>query len=142
MAIPSARENARIKSMMVVEIPVADTRRAIEFYVGQLGFYIDLVKNPPSIWDIETEFFISPASGIKIMLHKTDGSERLSFSLRGEPKPFIILEIDESAENVRNRLQANGVRVGEIIDRGGCGTVFNVWDPDGNLLKLNHQPKT
>jgi len=138
---PAAREDSKMKSMMVIEIPVADTRRAIEFYVGQLGFYIDLKKNPPSIWDTETEFFIFPANGIPIMLQKTDGSERLGFTLYGEPKPFLIMEIDEPAEDVRNRLHANGVRVGEIFDRGGCGTVFTVWDPDGNILKLNHQPE-
>ncbi|TMV45166.1 VOC family protein [Paenibacillus mesophilus] len=138
---PATREDARIKSMMVIEVPVADTRRAIEFYVGLLGFYIDLKKNPPSVWDTETEFFISPANGIKIMLQKTDGSERLGFTLQGEPKPFLIMEIEEPAEVVRNRLYANGVRVGEIFDRGGCGTVLTVWDPDGNILKLNYQPK-
>lgn len=138
---PATREDARIKSMMVIEVPVADTRRAIEFYVGLLGFYIDLKKNPLSVWDTETEFFISPANGIKIMLQKTDGSERLGFTLQGEPKPFLIMEIDEPAEVVRNRLYASGVRVGEILDRGGCGTVFTVWDPDGNILKLNYQPK-
>lgn len=66
--MPATREDARIKSMMVIEVPVADTRRAIEFYVGLLGFYIDLKKNPPSVWDTETEFFISPTNGIKIML--------------------------------------------------------------------------
>ncbi|MBO9610416.1 MAG: VOC family protein [Paenibacillaceae bacterium] len=138
---PAAREDARIKSMMVIEVPVADTRRAIEFYAGHLGFYIDLKKNPPSIWDTETEFFIYPASGIKIMLQKTDGNERLGFTLKGEPKPFLIMEIDEPAEAVRNRLYENGVRVGELFDHGGCGTVFTVWDPDGNMLKLNYQPK-
>lgn len=138
---PAAREDARIKSMMVIEIPVADTRRAIEFYVGLLGFYIDWKKNPPSVWDTETEFFLFPANGIQIMLQKTDGRERLGYSLQGEPKPFLIMEIDEPAEVVRNRLHANGVRVEDIFDHGDCGTVFTVWDPDGNILKLNYQPK-
>lgn len=67
--------------------------------------------------------------------------ERLGFTLQGEPRPFLIMEIDEPAEVVRNRLHANGVRVGEFFDRGRCGKVFTVWDPDGNILKLNYQPK-
>ncbi|WP_409342234.1 VOC family protein [Paenibacillus sp. MBLB4367] len=138
--LPVSREAARVKSMMVIELPVSDMKRSIEFYVGQLGFFIDLRKNPPSIWETSTEIFIYPSGGVPIMLQQTDGNERLGFTLKGEPKPFLIMEIGEPAEDVWNRLRTNGVEVGEIADRGGCGTVFTVWDPNGNIIKLNYQP--
>ncbi|GIP38672.1 hypothetical protein J31TS4_19520 [Paenibacillus sp. J31TS4] len=140
-SIPASRETAKIKGVMVVEIPVADMRQAVEFYVGQLGFYIDLEKNPPSKWGTDTEMFVKPAAGIHLMLQQTDGKERLGFSLKGEPRPFLVLEIEEPAQVVWSRLRENGVKVGELEDRGGCGIGFPVWDVDGNVLRLHYQPR-
>ena len=141
---PSGKETAKIAKLLIVEVPVSDMRRAIEFYAGQLGFYIDLGKNPPSIWSESREVFMYPAEGIKLMLWQTEGKERLGFTRDGRPHHFVILEIREPAEAARDRLMAQGVKVGEIsgetADRGGCGKAFDVWDPDGNMLRLCYQP--
>ncbi|UVI33243.1 VOC family protein [Paenibacillus spongiae] len=141
---PSSREKAMINKLLIVEVPVSSMKRAIEFYAGQLGFFIDLKKNPPSIWEDSREVFMYPAEGIKIMLWQTEGTERLGFTRDGKPHHFLILEIVESAEVVRNKLMENGVKVGEIsgeiADMGGCGRAFDVWDPDGNILRLCYRP--
>jgi len=143
-AFPTNRETAIIKKLLIVEVPVTNMQRAIEFYAGQLGFYINLSKNPPSIWEDSREVFMYPTEGIKIMLWQTEGNERLGFTRDGKPHHFLILEIGEPAEVVRNKLIASGVKVGEILgeiaDLGGCGKAFDVWDPDGNILRLCYRP--
>lgn len=65
---PSTRENARIRSVASIEVPVTDMNRSIEFYVDHLGFYLDITKNPLPIGPNNTEVFIYPASGPSILL--------------------------------------------------------------------------
>ncbi|MEF3303300.1 VOC family protein [Paenibacillus sp. GYB003] len=141
---PESIKAAKINKLLIVEVPVSDMRRAIEFYAGRLGFYIDLRKNPPSGWTDNREVFLYPAEGIKMMLWQTEGRERLGFTRDGKPHRFVILEIADPAEDVRNDLIAHGVKVGDIsgetADRGGCGQAFDVWDPDGNMLRLCYRP--
>ncbi|TLS50793.1 VOC family protein [Paenibacillus antri] len=134
--LPSVREEATVKSVACIEVPVEDMQRAVDFYVFQLGFYINTAKNRFPIEPDNTEVFIYPASGAEIMLVKTDGEERLAFTHKGKPNHVLILEISEDILKCHSRLIEAGIRISPIKDSGGCGKSFDVLDPDGNLIKL------
>ena len=133
---PTKKEEARVKSITCIEVPVKDMQRAVDFYVFQLGFYMNTVKNRLPIEPDNTEVFIYPASGAEIMLVQTDGEERLAFTRQGTRNHVLILEMSEEIESCRSRLSEAGYKTSPIIDRGGCGKSFDVFDPDGNLIKL------
>lgn len=134
--IPESREEAPIKAVSCIELPVRDMQRAVDFYVFQLGFYLNTVKNRLPIEPDNTEVFIYPASGVNIMLVQTDGDERLTFTHNGRPNHVLILEVADDIEKYHKRLDDAGVRISPIKDSSGCGKSFDVYDPDGNLIKL------
>lgn len=134
--IPETREAAQIKTVSCIELPVKDMQRAVNFYVFQLGFYLDTSKNRLPIEPGNTEVFIYPASGANIMLTQTDGEERLTFTHQGRPNHVLILEVNEDIEKYYKKLTEAGVRISPIKDSGGSGKSFDVYDPDGNLIKL------
>lgn len=134
--LPNVREESIVKAVDCIEVPVTDMQRSIDFYVFQLGFYINTTKNRLPIEPDNTEVFIYPSSGAGIMLVKTDGEERLAFTHKGKPNHVLILEISEDIVKCHNRLMEAGVRTSSIKDSGGCGNSFDVFDPDGNLIKL------
>ncbi|MFD0618608.1 VOC family protein [Paenibacillus sp. GCM10027629] len=134
--LPSLKEEATVKSVACIEVPVKNMQRSVDFYVFQLGFYINTTKNRLPIETDNTEVFIYPASGVEIMLVKTDGEERLAFTHKGKPNHVLILEISEDIVKCQSRLVEAGIRTSPIKDRGGCGKSFDVFDPDGNLIKL------
>lgn len=133
---PSTRENARIRSVASIEVPVTDMNRSIEFYVDHLGFYLDTTKNPLPIGPNNTEVFICPASGPSILLVKTEGKERLWFTHREKPNRILIFETDEEPGDCLTRFRASGYKSGELRDAGGCGKALDVSDPDGNVVTL------
>jgi len=134
--LPSLKEEATVKSVACIEVPVKNMQRSVDFYVFQLGFYINTTKNRLPIETGNTEVFIYPASGVEIMLVKMDGEERLAFTHKGKPNHVLILEISEDVVKCQSRLVEAGIRTSPIKDRGGCGKSFDVFDPDGNLIKL------
>jgi predicted enzyme related to lactoylglutathione lyase len=134
--LPSAKEEATVKAVACIEVPVKNMQRAVDFYVFQLGFYMNTAKNRLPIEADNTEVFIYPASGVELMLVQTDGEERLAFNHKGRPNHVLLLEISEDIEACRNRLVKAGITTSSIEDRGGCGKSFDVFDPDGNFIKL------
>lgn len=134
--IPETREESPIKTVSCIELPVKDMQRAVEFYVYQLGFYLNTTKNRLPIEPGNTEVFIYPASGANIMLIQTEGEERLAFTHKGKPNHVLILEVDDDIEKYHKRLVEAGVKISPIKDSGGCGKSIDVSDPDGNLIKL------
>ncbi|MDF2650113.1 MAG: hypothetical protein K0Q73_5918 [Paenibacillus sp.] len=134
--LPIVRDKAIVKSVACIEVPVNNMQRAVDFYVFQLGFYIDTIKNRLPIELDNTEVFIYPAAGAEIMLVQTDGEERLAFTRNGRPNHVLILEISEDIEIYHSKLVEAGIRTSPIKDAGGCGKSFDVFDPDGNLIKL------
>lgn len=136
---PETRDQARIKSTLCVYIPVTNVPRAVDFYVNRLGLYINRQKNPYPIqddWDIT---FIDPTdNGPRLVIIKADHGG-LGYTVQGKPHPLVMLQIvpNRNAFECRNELIEMGIQVGEIEDFGGCGRAFNVYDPDGNIIRLS-----
>lgn len=109
-------------SLEVVYVPVSDVDRAKEFYEKKLGFKVDM--------DVE------PSKGERLVQLTPDGSgcsihigsgqyDMKPGSLKG-----LILVV-ESAEQLKQKLEAKGVNCGEVEELP-WGKHVAVQDPDGN----------
>jgi lactoylglutathione lyase len=115
-----------VTGMRAVSIPVADQDRALEFYVGTLGF--DKVRDIPTPgggrW-IE----LSPGGGtVVVTLEPTHGH-----SARGD---IFIRFCTGDADAAHASLQASGVDVDDVLRWPGTPAMFAFRDPDGNALSL------
>lgn len=70
------------------------------------------------------------------MLVQTNGNERMFFTHKGSPNHILILEVNADADEYQNKLTEAGIHTSSIKDAGGCGKSLDVYDPDGNLIKL------
>jgi hypothetical protein len=94
---------------------VSDVRRSVQWYVDFLGCKIQQQSDGLAI--------LRMPWGPDLELNKAHPDEL------DKVLPFGIY-----VENVRKYhelLQENGVKVTEIVDQGGCGLLFKVFDPDG-----------
>ena len=113
----------------LVPVPVSDVDRAIEFYVGKLGF----------IKDVD----VQPAEGVRIVQVTAEGSGcSVGFGTgldvyRGEPGSIRGLHlVVEDIETARAELVRRGVEVSEVHDFGGGVKGAEFADPDGNSFEL------
>lgn len=113
----------------LVPIPVSDVDRAIEFYVGTLGFTKDV--------DVQ------PADGVRVVQVTADGSAcSIGFGTgldvyRGEPGSIRGLHlVVEDIAAARAELVGRGVEVSEVHDFGGGVKGAEFADPDGNWFEL------
>jgi predicted enzyme related to lactoylglutathione lyase len=125
-----------IHGLACVYIPVWDVYESTLWYQRNLG----LTANIPNPIEpgITHSILVYPSKGpagflIKSHERKTnvfldkDGYEMGSFC-------FAVTNI----EQMYRRLVENGVRVeAEVVDRGGCGSNFRFYDPDGNKFDVN-----
>ena len=113
----------------LVPVPVSDVERALEFYVGKLGFTKDV--------DVQ------PAEGVRIVQVTPEGSGcSIGFGTgldvyRGEPGSIrgLHLVVEDIAE-ARADLVRRGVEVSEVHDFGGGVKGAEFVDPDGNSFEL------
>jgi|SRR5215831_9666782 len=111
-----------------VAVSVADTDRALDFYVGTLGFekVVDVPMGPNMRW-------------VEVALHGTPTTIALSPPPEGKPaggsETGIILDTtDVDADHAT--LKAAGVDVDDEVSRygGDVPPMFWLRDPDGNSL--------
>jgi predicted enzyme related to lactoylglutathione lyase len=115
----------RINGLSTVAVPTTDHDRAIEFYVGTLGFEIrrDATFGPGMRW-VE----VAPAGS----------TTTVALAPPGEVKPGIdsgirLTTTDAAADHAA--LQAAGARVDpEVLNFPGAPPMFGFHDPDGNRL--------
>jgi lactoylglutathione lyase len=116
----------RISDVGGVAVPVADQARALEFYVGILGFEVrlDVPMGAGDRW-----IQVAPAGG------------RVAIALvaAGEHTPAGvdtgITFTTSDAECDHADLAASGVDVDELLRWPGVPVMFIFRDPDGNQLK-------
>ena len=116
----------QIKVLGTVGIPVSDQDRALEFYVGTLGFEKtrDAEFAPGMRW-IEVA---PPGGGTTIALTPPGGDTK-------PPVDTGIRLSTSDAEGDHAALEAAGAAVDEILRFGeGVPPMFTFRDPDGNTL--------
>lgn len=114
-----------IKRVSIASVPVSDQDRALDFYVGALGF--ELLDDEPMgsmRW-----LRVGPA-GAETSLTLVNWFDSMpAGSLKG-----LVLESDHLEETVE-RLRAKGVAV-EGIEEAPWGRFATFYDPDGNGIVL------
>jgi catechol 2,3-dioxygenase-like lactoylglutathione lyase family enzyme len=109
-------------------IPIADPERALDFYVGVLGFQkvVDEPMGPDARW-IEVQL---PGTETTIALGPPPPGVEVGGAQTGVILDTTDIEADHAA------LQASGVDVDEEISRmgGAVPPMFWVRDPEGNAL--------
>jgi catechol 2,3-dioxygenase-like lactoylglutathione lyase family enzyme len=113
----------------LIPLPVSDVERAIDFYVGKLGFTKDV--------DVQ------PTEGVRVVQMTPAGSGcSVGFGTgldvyAGEPGSVrgLHLVVEDVAE-ARAELLGRGVEVSDIHDFGGGVKGADFSDPDGNSFEL------
>jgi len=112
-----------ISDIRTVGVPVSDQDRAIDFFVGTLGFEkaMDAPLDETTRW-IEVA---APGATTSVALLKGPGT----------PEPGVDTGVrfvvsDATAEH--QRLVDRGVDIGELLIWEGIPTMFTFDDPDGN----------
>jgi catechol 2,3-dioxygenase-like lactoylglutathione lyase family enzyme len=115
----------RIKNVMNVAIPVADQDKALDFYVGTLGF--------------EKRFDAELQEGFRwIEVRPTGAATSIALVREGDELPagvdtgIRLATADAAADHAD--LSAAGVDVGELLLWEGVPPMFNFRDPDGNTI--------
>jgi len=115
----------------LVQVPVSDLDRAIEFYAERLGFVLEVDVAPaPGVRFVQ---LTPPGSACSISLaEKGDGDAE---SGRLKNLHLVVADI----EAARDALVAKGVEVQPIVDHGGVLWAY-FSDPDGNEWCLQYMP--
>ena len=107
-----------------VTIYVANMDRAVRFYTETLG--LKLAYRFGDHWAS-----VELGKGLTIGLHPASAE-----SPKGPGGMSIGLELAGSLEEAIHRLEAKGVRFGQVVNEGKAGKFAHFTDPDGNSLYL------
>jgi len=123
----SAKTKTRIVDVGTVGVPVTDQERALDFYVGTLGFEVR-VDMP------------MPGGGHWIMVGPPSATTTIALVAAKEGIPAGVETgirfTTTDAEADHADLQANGVDVDEVLRWPGVPPMFAFRDRDGNGLEI------
>ncbi len=123
----SDETKTRISDVGVVGVPVTDQDRALEFYVGKLGFEIRL--------DVPM-----PGGGRWVMVAPREATTMIALVAASNSIPAGVetgirfTTADADADFAY--LQANGVDVDDVLRWPGVPAMFAVRDQDGNSFEI------
>jgi len=123
----SDETKTRISDVGVVGVPVTDQDRALEFYVGKLGFEIRL--------DVPM-----PGGGRWVMVAPREATTMIALVAASNSIPAGVetgirfTTADADADFAY--LQANGVDVDDVLRWPGVPAMFAVRDQDGNGFEI------
>jgi catechol 2,3-dioxygenase-like lactoylglutathione lyase family enzyme len=107
-----------------VTVFVTNMDRAVKFYTETLG--LKLAYRFGDNWAS-----VELGKGLTIGLHPASAE-----SPKGRGGMAIGLELTGSIEDAMSRLEAKGVRFGNVVNEGKAGKFAHFEDPDGNLLYI------
>ena len=108
-----------------IYIPVSDLEKAASWYEKNLDF--NVVYKDALYFDMRT------ANGIKIMLIPSDNNitSQMQYPTGQQPAyGFCVNDFDV----IREKLEANSVKIGEVFDY--FGRSFSFFDMDGNKIEI------
>jgi catechol 2,3-dioxygenase-like lactoylglutathione lyase family enzyme len=132
--------SSAVQGIACIYVPVKDVYSSISWYRTNLGMQPS--THNPVTPEMEFVILTYPSKGPTVFLIHTPDGATLNFpNKEGDEIPAVCFQVKE-IESLFDRMQANGVRMHSALqDRGGCGTNFKCYDPDGNLLDFNEEPK-
>jgi len=120
---------ARIVSVHTVGVPVTDQDRAIEFYVGTLGFE---KRMDVAVEQLGGRWIVVAPQGSATTIALVPARDGLPAGV----ETGIRLETDD-ATALHADLEGRGVGVGELLSWPGVPPMFAVRDQDGNGLSIS-----
>src|SRR3712207_3067769 len=123
-------EQARtqITAVRTVGVPVRDQDRALDFYVGTLGFEKRMDAPLPQLGG---RWLVVAPPGSETTIALVPESERAPAGVETGVRLGT-----RDAEAAHQRLVAAGVAVGELLRWEGVPPMFALRDPDGNGLEI------
>lgn len=124
----AARTTARITGIVTVGIPVTDQDRALDFYVGTLGFekQLDVPLNDSARWIV----LAAPGPAGTTVASEHESEHRSA----GVETGIRLATPDADAANAD--LKASGVDVDEVLRWPGVPAMFAFRDQDGNGMEI------
>jgi glyoxylase I family protein len=127
----SQSTQSSIVGLWGVRYQVKDVERAIAFYVGTLGFQLDM-QNLPAFGQVSI-------GALKLILSGpgASGSRAMADGTLQEPGGWnrVVLEVKDLASFI-TELQTHDVRFRNEMLSGPGGRQVQVEDPDGNPIEL------
>jgi catechol 2,3-dioxygenase-like lactoylglutathione lyase family enzyme len=129
-----------ITSILSTTVFVSDQDRALDFYVGKLGF--EKRADQPMGPDAPRWIAVAPkGAATTLVLYKPTPSNpgassyELAKSLIGTFTPFIF-QVDDMTR-IYDELSAKGVEFGDKPEKQPWGWWATIKDPDGNVIGLH-----
>lgn len=127
------RTKARINGVRIVGVPVSDQDRALDFYVGTLGF--EKLMDAP----------VEQLGGRWIELSPPRPAVAIALTPANDNVPAgvdtgIRFTTDDAAA-LHAQLCDDGVDVDELLRWEGIPPMFEFRDPDGNVLYVSELPQ-
>lgn len=108
-----------------IYIPVSDLEKAAGWYEKVLGFKV--IYKDALYFDMRTD------NGIKIMLIPSENNITSQMQYTTGEQPAYGFCVDDF-DAVRDKLEKNRVKIGEVFDYFGRSLSF--YDPDGNKIEI------
>lgn len=111
-------------------IPVTNVELSSEWYVNKLGAELCYKDEDKAILNVANQ---------SIFLVKANGDQSSNFyDIHGNERFSLTFEVNglNALEDIHRDFKENGLRVGEIEDRGHAGRNFVFYDLDGNKFDV------
>lgn len=119
----------KVKQIESIYIPVSDPSESAKWYQQNLG--LELMNHVT-----EDQAQLKVGERQAIFLIKSKHPTTLNYTeIGGHLQSVITLEVEE-LEDIYHIIKNNGSRVKNIERTNGCGDLFDVLDPDGNIITL------
>lgn len=126
--------NAVEMRLELIHVPVSDVDKARDFYVQQCGW--ELITDHVQNGEMRIVQINPPGSGCSILMGRN--IPEISDMPVGVQRGLHLVVAD--MDRARAALSANGVKLGEVQDLGGC-LYCRFEDPDGNSWLLQQWPE-
>lgn len=122
--------NEKLLRVGTTYIPVQNLEMAAHWYSKNLGAVVNYKDQDKAIIDLANQSFFLVHSKEGQTANLIDVHQKERFSMTFEVNGFAALE------SIRKQFIANGMKVGEIENRGHAGRNFVFSDLDGNLFDV------
>ncbi|MBO9658657.1 MAG: sigma-70 family RNA polymerase sigma factor [Chitinophagaceae bacterium] len=119
----------RLQGVVVVYIPAIDLAQSAEWYGKFLGYKI---THKGDVWSLERPGYL------KIILCEIGCNTHPIQFKRSDDTTAVMMIGSPDIEEYHEFLKQKGVKVTNILDRGGCGKSFQMRDPSGNRVMVDY----
>jgi catechol 2,3-dioxygenase-like lactoylglutathione lyase family enzyme len=131
-----------VRDLSCIYLPVANVYESVQWYQQNLG--LTPTHHNPVKPEMDFVIMSYPAKGPAVFLIQRGEVTTSNFKNKGGYQmPAVCFDVSDIAALFAH-MRENGVNFENesLEERGGCGTNFKCFDPDGNKLDFNQSPKS